>query len=74
MIQRPQYGGCLIGEKQLKHRIKELIKYRKHGITKLEGIIISLLLLPDYHTTVDCHDCERVKDKKRLQVCHLTCA
>ncbi|XP_065919094.1 transcriptional adapter 2-beta-like [Dysidea avara] len=38
-------------EKQLKHRIKELMKYRKHGITKLE----------------DCNDCERVKDKKKLQ-------
>ena len=57
----------------MKNRIKELMKYRKHGITKLEGIVTSLnIAIPDNYTTADCHDCERVKDKKKLQVCNLT--
>ena len=60
---------CL-GEKQLKHRIKELTRYRKHGITRLEGKynVFSLLLYAMSHCYTDCLDCEKVKRKSQVML------
>lgn len=54
LLEAEEYDKFIVSlkrEKQLKHRVKELMRYRKHGITRLE----------------DCHDCEKIKDKKKLQ-------
>ena len=44
------------------------MRYRKHGLTRLEGIAIFLPIMGDYVLCIDCHDCEKIKDKRKLQV------
>ena len=39
-----KFIGSIKKEKQLRQRIKELSKYRKNGITKLEGMTNYLIL------------------------------
>ena len=45
--------GCILaGEKHLRQRISELLKYRRNGITKLEGLYVFMLCY-----TINCFFC-----------------